>query len=186
MVHKDIYQTVILKGSWVRFVPEGIYDVVYQRCPGEQQIAIAYIKLGGRWNDAEMQPQDYARRLYQNSYYGLWEKPWLYNNGDSPLFDHSFKKLVDGPRYIENGKAFELVSESFLNHGFCGNTSVPVKIMDVFFTEQKSHILCAFCTRFVVIRYMSTEGHFESGLQDMYTLVKQFQWIQEQKMPPPR
>jgi hypothetical protein len=179
LVHKDLYQAPVLGNTWARFSPVGGGDAIFFRCPGDHVVMVSYFKIAGRWNYSEMGAEDYAKRLYQNTYYSGWKKGFLYRGGSSPLYDRDFKRLVGGPVIFDEDKGLELVYESKSNEGFCGNDNVDIKVMDVLFEEKQLHLWCSNCTRFVLFRYMSAEDMFEYGLDEFKKMVGQFHWLYE-------
>lgn len=182
LVHENLYKTAVLGENWMRFFNIGVYDVNYARCPGEQRIAIIHTKFASQWDLSEMKPQDYPKRIYQNSYYPGWEKGFLYNGGNSPIYDPNFRRTLTDPIIYKEREGFELLYESSLEgwRKLCGGDRempITVKILDVFFRDNEFHFWCMNCTRFLVFRYMSTEDLFENGLEDFRTLVDQFHWL---------
>jgi hypothetical protein len=178
MVLEDEYRAPVLTDtSWARAIPARPFDALYSRCPNEQTIVVFRTIMCGKYDYSEMSPADYAKRIYQNSYFSFGGK-LLCGRYSSPFIEKSFKKLVGEP-VVDNGKRrFSMVHETELNYHLCSSTPglQKVKIMDAFIEDPKEYFLAGAHTRFVVFRYMSPIDKFDDGVQDFKDMVSRFQW----------
>ncbi len=125
-----------------------------------------------------MAPEDYPKRIYQNTYF-KWSKPFC-PEPISRMTDPAFKKMLGPPLIEKDKKQFIILYESTYKCLCKSNTdSIPVKVMDVFFEEQKYHLKGGAHTRFVVFRYASPEDQFEDGMKAFQEVISKFQWVQD-------
>ena len=167
LMHEDLYQVPLLDdSSWVRIIPAAYSDALYLRCPGEQRIVVFYTMLCGKYDYSQMSEDDYAKRIYLNTYFSF-SKNLICPKPQSPLTDNNFKKMAGPPSVNKDKEQFTIVYETTFDYLLCSSntptSTLPIKIMDVFVEEPKFHSWGAAHTRFVVLRYASHVDQYESG-----------------------
>jgi hypothetical protein len=141
LVHEDLYRAPLLNDqSWLRFIPTSDADALYLRCPSEQRIAIFYETLCGKYDYAQMSPEDYPKRIYLNTYFSTWYRGWCPEQ-ISRLTDTNFKNMTTAPLVNKEARQFTIVYETTYKQRLCSSSTdtIPMKVMDVFVEEQKKH-----------------------------------------------
>ena len=113
-----------------------------------------------------------------HDYAGIYD-PSKSKPGRQPLRDNEFKGFLKEPVILDNNKGFELLYETVKDESICGGEIEPttVKILDVFLVDKKFHFYCGPCARFVLLRYVSKEETFESGLPEFREIVEKLEWL---------
>lgn len=181
-IHEGLYQLPVLNDeTWIRVIPADTADAMYFRCPGNQGIFVFQTMLCRKFDHTTMNPDDYVKRVYTNSYFSFWDNQ-LCPSQISPLTDKNFKKMIGKPTVNSVNKSFSIVYETELE-SLCKTTEklIPMKVMDVFIENPKSEFSGGMHSKFVVFRYVSTLEQFETGLADFKNLVSKFQWIEQKE-----
>lgn len=181
-IHEGLYQLPVLNDeTWIRVIPADTADAMYFRCPGNQRIFVIPTMLCRKFDHTAMNPDDYVRRIYTNSYFSFWDNQ-LCPSQTSPLTDKNFKKMIEKPTVNSENKSFSIVYETE-SDSLCKTTEklIPMKVMDVFIENPKSEFSGGMHSKFVVLRYVSTLELFESGIADFKNLVSRFQWIEQKE-----